>query len=254
MRFTLYAANAHLINELYAVGAISEVLHNGFDIVLARLHDGAQVAFHFMERDIDVGLIQQILDQNSAKQIHTLFILWGAMLLPNNGELYPPYDWMLALLTLYEDRIYGFDAEGPQAWIFPVHFHPQDQGIHRLIEYGEVVNFAHLRAETVIADGQNLRGRCRIAHFEAPRASAHQDHTDAPKGHRRFESGVIHTTRESFRILGVSSDADLETVRKAYRALAREFHPDVNPDAAANQQMQAINLAYARIMRLFDPE
>lgn len=254
MRFTLYAANAHLINELYAVGAISEVLHNGFDIVLARLPDGEQVAFHFMERDIDVGLIQQILDENSAKQIYTLFILWGAMLLPNNGELYPPYDWMLALLNLYEDRIYGFDAEGPQAWIFPVHFHPQDQGIHRRIEYGEVVNFAHLRAETIIADGHNLRGRCRIAHFEVPRTSAHYDHTDESQSRSRSESGFIYTTRESFRILGISADADLETVRKAYRSLAREFHPDVNPDAEANQQMQAINLAYARIMRLFDPE
>jgi molecular chaperone DnaJ len=38
------------------------------------------------------------------------------------------------------------------------------------------------------------------------------------------------TTRESYRILGVSSKAGLEEVRRRFRLLAQKFHPDRNPD------------------------
>ncbi|MFU8802871.1 MAG: DnaJ C-terminal domain-containing protein [Bradymonadaceae bacterium] len=36
--------------------------------------------------------------------------------------------------------------------------------------------------------------------------------------------------KELYDILGVSKDADQETIKKAYRKMARQYHPDVNPD------------------------
>src|ERR1700693_1380175 len=48
--------------------------------------------------------------------------------------------------------------------------------------------------------------------------------------------------------LGVPPDADLETIKAAYRKLAMQFHPDRNPgDAAAAARMKDINLAYEEI-------
>ncbi len=37
-------------------------------------------------------------------------------------------------------------------------------------------------------------------------------------------------TKDYYRILGVPPNADLETIKRAYRELARRHHPDMNPD------------------------
>jgi DnaJ-class molecular chaperone len=58
--------------------------------------------------------------------------------------------------------------------------------------------------------------------------------------------------RDLYGVLGVARDADEETLRKAYRSLARRHHPDVNPgDEAAEERFKAISEAYAV---LSDPE
>lgn len=53
-------------------------------------------------------------------------------------------------------------------------------------------------------------------------------------------------TRDPYRILGVPRDASQEDVRRAYRGLAREHHPDANPgDPAAEGRFKQIQAAYA---------
>lgn len=52
--------------------------------------------------------------------------------------------------------------------------------------------------------------------------------------------------RDYYAILGVSKDADEKTIKRAYRKLAREFHPDVNQDdKQAEQKFKEIGEAYA---------
>jgi hypothetical protein len=46
-----------------------------------------------------------------------------------------------------------------------------------------------------------------------------------------------------YELLQVSPAATPEVIQAAYRALARRYHPDVNPDPAAGQTMQRLNLA-----------
>ena len=62
------------------------------------------------------------------------------------------------------------------------------------------------------------------------------------------ESGDGTRSRDELRaldLLGLSSDADFDAVKKAWRSKAKEVHPDVRPgDADAAKAFQALQLAY----------
>ncbi|CZE47887.1 DnaJ C-terminal domain-containing protein [Campylobacter geochelonis] len=47
-----------------------------------------------------------------------------------------------------------------------------------------------------------------------------------------------------YETLGVSKDASAEEIKKAYRRLARKYHPDINKDPEAENKFKEINGAY----------
>ncbi|GAB7006191.1 molecular chaperone DnaJ [Nocardioides sp. AN3] len=49
---------------------------------------------------------------------------------------------------------------------------------------------------------------------------------------------------DPYELLGVDRDADDATIKKAYRKLAREYHPDVNPDPVAQERFKEVSHAY----------
>jgi molecular chaperone DnaJ len=57
--------------------------------------------------------------------------------------------------------------------------------------------------------------------------------------------------RDYYGMLGVSKSASDADLKRAYRKLARELHPDVNPDEAAQAKFKEISVAYEI---LSDPE
>merc|ERR1712183_645938 len=58
--------------------------------------------------------------------------------------------------------------------------------------------------------------------------------------------------RDFYKILGVSKKADTNTIKKAYRKLAKELHPDKNPDdPEAESRFQDLGVAYETLK---DPE
>ena len=54
---------------------------------------------------------------------------------------------------------------------------------------------------------------------------------------------------DPYEVLGLSPGASDDEVKKAYRALAKKYHPDANPgDKVAEQKMKDINAAYDMII------
>jgi len=50
--------------------------------------------------------------------------------------------------------------------------------------------------------------------------------------------------RDYYEILGVDRNTDKEEIKRAYRRLARKYHPDVNKEAGADERFKEINRAY----------
>jgi curved DNA-binding protein len=57
--------------------------------------------------------------------------------------------------------------------------------------------------------------------------------------------------KDYYRTLGVAREAPTDEIRKAFRKLARKYHPDVSKEADAEARMKEVNEAYAV---LSDPE
>ncbi|MBE6561477.1 MAG: molecular chaperone DnaJ [Ruminococcaceae bacterium] len=63
---------------------------------------------------------------------------------------------------------------------------------------------------------------------------------------------MAETKRDYYEVLGVDKSADESTIKKAYRSLAKKYHPDMNPgDKEAEKNFKEVNEAYAV---LSDPE
>ncbi len=68
---------------------------------------------------------------------------------------------------------------------------------------------------------------------------------DDKSSHNHLVSG------EWWEVLGIGVDADADIVKLAYRALARQYHPDLNSAVSAIAKMQIINRAYEEFLQKF---
>lgn len=56
---------------------------------------------------------------------------------------------------------------------------------------------------------------------------------------------MADTKRDYYEVLGVAKDAGADEIKKAYRTLAKKYHPDMNPgDKAAEAKFKEVNEAY----------
>jgi len=59
------------------------------------------------------------------------------------------------------------------------------------------------------------------------------------------------TERDLYEVLGVERGASDAEIKRAFRKLAQQWHPDVNQDPAAQERFKEVNEAY---QVLSDPE
>lgn len=76
-----------------------------------------------------------------------------------------------------------------------------------------------------------------------PTKSSHIHHV-ASRTTRLFMSNRSQTNRDFYAILGVSRNAEAAEIKKAYRRLAKQYHPDSNPGQDTTEKFQEINRAY----------
>jgi hypothetical protein len=240
MRTVTYNASAFLVEELQRAGVVARFEHDGGDIILFQLWSGQRVSIHLIESSIQMYEIRQTLADNSANDIHTLFILWGDRMLPGDGQLYEADDWLAAFYSLYDNQVYAYDIYGSEIFIFPVHFDGYTN--ERRVRYGTTVNMAHLACDTINTTAPNFTGFWRVAGFTT--AKRHTQQEAPPEAEATLET--------YYDVLGIDEDATYELVRKAYRLLARRYHPDLNKSPNATAKMQQINEAYDAIIEALE--
>jgi len=50
--------------------------------------------------------------------------------------------------------------------------------------------------------------------------------------------------RDYYEVLGVGRTADADELKRAYRRLARQYHPDINKEPGAEDRFKEVNEAY----------
>jgi len=235
IRHETYYAGDYIINQLERSGALGKMLHDGADIILFRLRSGEQVSLHLIESGIPVYEIRNILKANAEKDIYTMFLLWCAMMVPEDGREYVMDDWMQAFLALNGDYLYAYDILESDVYLFPVYF--RGEGLRRRVEYGTTLRAGQIRVSEVDSRLPDFAGTWKVAHFGV-----------GPATKRRAQVS-LDGVKDAYVLLGVSASDDLETIKKAYRLLARRYHPDTNQDDDdTTRSMQQINVAYEMIL------
>lgn len=244
IRNETYHSGAYLMRALRHTGALSRVLHDGGDIILIEFATGQQVSVQMIQSGIPLYEIRKIVADNHASGIYSLFMLWCSMMVPNDGKLYKMDDWMEGFLALNGDRVYAYDIFDGEVYLFDVFF--RGDGPVQRAEYGTTLRAGRIHCEERVIDYPGLEGVWRLATFDTIQ--------------RRYTTedvlgGVLplSSLEACYMLLGVVPGDDRETIKGAYRMLARRYHPDANSAPDAHEQMQKLNEAYERIVESMTP-
>jgi hypothetical protein len=236
MRYDTFTAANQFITELQARQLVRHIYEDG-DLMFFSLMSGERIMAYLIERPFNLQNLQHHLRTNTARGRYSLFLFYADIFLPAHGDHYPIEDWMQALLAVQGGKIYGFEVASKRAFFFPVYF--SGEGPRRYIAHGDLLDLSLLRGQVVQTDEPSIAGRWRVATFD-PRDGAPADPPPTAE--------VVPALLRHYQTLGVNVHDDLATIKKAYRELARQYHPDLNPTPQAAQRMQQINEAYIRLV------
>ena len=61
---------------------------------------------------------------------------------------------------------------------------------------------------------------------------------------------MAEAKRDYYEVLGVGRDADDAAIKKAYRALAKKYHPDMNPGDKEDRKSTRLNSSHSGQSRM----
>jgi hypothetical protein len=129
-----------------------------------QLKNGRSVHIYVINRAIRIPEIIETCQTNTAKRIHTLFIIDGRMLPEDNSEVDPPH-WMLALHALADGRIYAYWCDQRRCSIRPVHMEWRWGDEPRRFTYGPPIDISRLRTDRIDLASKYITGKFAIADF-----------------------------------------------------------------------------------------
>lgn len=215
------------------------------DCVFVDLNNGQSqsVNIHLYGRHLPMRELLDIFTVDSQMNAHTLPLLLCHWLIPENGHEYEPPEWVDALHTIFGNRIYTYEVDGPDTFIYPVTFERQKKKPERIVRYGAAIKRLHLVCSTVKTHHAPFAGTWHIADLEERPFYE----TPEPEPMPLYNPMLL----PYYQILNVDITADFEAVKKQYRQLARLYHPDLNKSRHATEFMQNINEAYRKIAAHF---
>ncbi|MFP4321774.1 MAG: J domain-containing protein [Anaerolineales bacterium] len=256
MRLDSNYVRLHVVSEL-AQAPFATIRYDDFDVVVVDLPDAQAAAVCLMERAIPLQEIISIYRDHEKAGIHTVFLLWCEMLLPNPNTIFEVPDWLRALHALSGNCVYTYKTVGDEVDIFSVYFKPLGYGPEHIVQYGPSIDVKDLGCAWVDISGETLSGRWPMVDFVAGRGAqhiyrarmAHETYQHVPPPPETPAELLAH-----YMTLGLAPSTNWETIKQAYRRLARQYHPDLNPGHSATARMQAINAAYAMLLQYHESE
>lgn len=200
------------------------------------------------------GYIGRILSENSQQSLYSLLVLDGDVLFaydrgiertlnmldvfyPRKAYAYKILDGEISILPVYmdwpDDKFKFYLAPPVDLLSLNVRDVSMQQHIFRIADFGvrPAYNPATRYQQWYQRYGNGNRGR--------------------RTGQRRQRATYHHyASKTYYDVLGIERGATLEEIRAAYRSLARELHPDINPSPEAKEKMQQINEAYTALVKL----
>lgn len=196
-----------------------------------------EIVVYLLAGELSVGFVKKTLNANTQRDKHTLFIV-SYELISEDGQNALMSDALHLLMQAYGGKVFAYRIDENSVTIFPVFI--TDSG-H--ITLGQSVNLADIGGDYATFNNKYLLGVRKVAGFEAK----HYQHAHNTTTIKRDDP-----LQAFFDLLGVSSAASMDEIKKAYRKKARQHHPDTDKSPGATERMQAINEAYARIVERMD--
>jgi len=206
------------------------------DAILVKMELDEVIAIYYVDQNLSIPAIKKAFNTNTQRDIHTLFILSQAIL-PLNGATAAPSDALALLLEIYNGKVYAARTLG-QVSIFPVYV----DALYR-VTYGAPVDLNDLSGDYALIESGHMQGIRHIADFE--RSYYHPESFSGAS----VATMQRHPLQQFYDVLGITSDAPEDAIKKAYREKAHQNHPDRDPSPDATKRMQRINEAYDEIMK-----